>query len=349
MAREIPKGMQFWKQGPEALPPADVVRMYEAGFAGVWRDENAIADLLSAQEIPELEDAAQHYGWADHAKGELVCPFLNVERIFPGCWPGRAQERGDCVSHGQRNANLLALVGDIVSGVADEADGELEGPPENVAEAGKRDGIFSTEVIYWHRRHGGDGWSCGESAKVSQTEAALVVRRNYPDIGVDLSQYSGRNAGLYGSRTPPENIGKVIGQNLVRSVARINSFEGLRDALAQGCGVQTCGSEGFSSQRDENGFSQRQGSWSHSYADVAVDERPEIIKRYGEPLVGSINSWANWNGGGTQILGTSWHILGGMWWCKYSAVKNRDRYAISGVNGFKQKKIDWYGTSPKWG
>lgn len=346
--REIPKGMSFWKQDDEELSADEVVRMYMSGMAGVWRDDNATADLLDAQDIPEIEDAAHQYGWADHAKSELVIPFLNVERIFPGCWPGSAQTRGDCVSHGQRNANLLALIGDVVSGIPDEVTGRVDGVPEDVSAAGKLDGIFSTEVIYWHRRHSGDGWSCSSSAKVSQSESALVVRKDYPEIGVDLSRYSGSLAGKYGRTPPPSEVGKVIGKNLVRKVARINSFEGLRDALAQGAGVQTCGSEGFSSKRDENGVSGRQGSWAHAWAEVGVDERPEIIEKYGEPLVLGLNSWRFWNSGGTKIFGTNYHIIGGMWWTPWKNVKNRERFAISGVHGWEPRKIDWYGTDPRW-
>lgn len=349
MSREIPKGCQFWKQDQESLPVHDIVRMYEAGYAGVWRDDNATADLLSAQAIPEIEDAAHLYGWADHAAKELVAPFLNVNRLFPGCWPGRAQERGDCVSHGQRNANLTAMVGDIIAGLPDEKDGEIEGVPDDVSPQGLKDGVLSTEATYWMRGYNGDGWSCSSSARVAQTSSGMVLRKEYPELGIDLSQYSGSLAGKYGAKEPPENIQKMAQQHLVRDVARVNSFEGLRDALAQGAGIQTCGGEGFSSSRDENGFSRRQGGWSHSFAFVGTDDRDVVVQKYGEPLVCCLNSWANWNGGGTRILGTQLDILGGMWWALWSAVKNRDIFAMSGGNGWAKKKLTFFGTSKKWG
>lgn len=344
------KGSQQWKQGQESLPVTDIVRMYESGYRGCWRDDNSMADLLDAQAIPEIEDAAHQFKWADHAKNELVAPFLNVDRLYPRCWPAKAQERGDCVSHGQRNADLTAHVGDILGGLPDEITGRIEGIVEDVSPAGRLDGIFSTEAYYWHRGYNGDGWDCSTSARVSQTLSGLVVRKPYADLGIDLSEYSGRLAGTYGSKSPPENIVAMTKQHVVRNVARVNSFEGLRDALAQGAGIQSCGGEGFSSTRDENGISEPRGGWSHSFALVGTDDRPVVIEKYGEPIVWCINSWGrNWIGGGKRILGTMWDILDGMWGCRWSTIKRRLILAMSGVTGWMRKKITNFGTSPKWG
>lgn len=346
--KEIPKGCRFWKQDADEVAPEEVVRMYGAGLAGAWRDDEALADLLDGQEYPELEAAAHHFGWADHAAGELVAPWLNVQRVFPGSLPGRAQQRGDCVSHSQRNAVLTACVGDIISGLVDEVTGRIEGPPEGVSAAGLLDGVFSTEAFYWYRRHGGDGWSCGAAAKVGQGEAGMVLRKNYPELGVDLSTYSGRNAGLYGRSTPPDAFQQVTRKNLVRNIARVTTFEGLRDALAQGCGITTCGSEGFSSTRDENGVSRRRGSWAHAMMVFGVDDRSITKEKYGEPLVGVGNSWGpSWNSGPKRVLGTEFSIFDGHFWTPWSDFRRREILALSGADGFAKRKLK-YEPTPGW-
>ncbi len=349
MSREIPKGMTFWKQDSDELDPAEIVRRYGSGMAGVWQDDEAKAELLGSVQWPDGEQAAHTFGLADSASGQLVPAWLGVERCFPGCWPGSAQTRGDCVSHSTRNAGLTAVCGDILSGKPDEASGKMEAQPEDLSPTGARDGVFSTELIYWYRRHGGDGWSCGAASSVIKGESGLWVRKNYQDLGFDLSKYSGSTAGKYGRSTPPENITTIGRQHLIRTVTELSSFEQVRDFLANGYGISTCGGEGWSSTRDENGFSPRRGSWAHALAFIGADDRDVIKQKYGEPLVLILNSWGNWNSGGTKVLGTEWNIPSGSYWAKWSDAKRRDMYAYSGVNGWPKRKIDFWGTSPKWG
>ena len=349
MAREIPKGSRFWRQDKPSLPIHDIVRMYEAGFAGAWRDDNAKADLLAAVGWPDGDKAAHEFGLADSAAGQLVPSWEGVRRVFPGCWPGSAQERGDCVSHNTRNAGVSAVVGDILSALPDQVSGKIEAAPEDVSESGKHDGVFSTEAIYWWRRHGGDGWSCGEASNVLRSESGLWVRKDYPELGVDLSQYSGSMAGKYGSRTPPENFLAEGAKHRIREVTEVSSFDQVRDFLANGYGISTCGGEGWSSSRDENGFSKRQGGWSHALAMIGADDRDVIKQKYGEPLVLILNSWGTWNSGGTKVLGTDFNIPAGSFWSKWSDASRRDMYAYSGVNGWPRRKISFFGTSKKWG
>lgn len=346
MALRFSRKHPQWRQGAAELAPAEVVRMYEAGFAGVGRDDEAKADLLSSVGWPDGAQAAHEFGLADSAAGQLVPAWLGVERVFPGCWPGSAQTRGDCVSHSTRNGGLVAVVGDILSATADQVSGKVEAAPEDVSDAGKRDGIFSSEAIYWWRRHGGDGWSCGAASNVLRSESGLWVRKNYDELGVDLSQYSGSTAGKYGSRTPPENFLAEGAKHRVREVTEVTSFEQVRDFLANGYGISSCGGEGWSSSRDENGFSPRRGSWSHALAYIGADDRDVVKQKYGEPLVLILNSWGVWNSGGTRVLGTQYDIPAGSFWAKWSDAQRRDMYAYSGVNGWPRRPIVW--TPPPW-
>lgn len=348
MALAFEKPFRQWKQGADEKPVEEIVRMYRAGFAGAGRDDEAKERLLKSVAWPNGSAAAHHFGLADSAAGELVPAWLGVEKLFPGCWPGSAQTRGDCVSHSTRNGGLTAVAGDILSGLADKETGKLEGPPEDISTTGRGDGIFSSEAIYWWRDHGGDGWSCGHAASVLRTESGLWVRKAYPELNVDLSKYSGKTAGLYGSRNPPAEFLAEGAKHRIREVTELSSFEEVRDYLANGYGISTCGGEGWSSSRDENGVSKRQGSWAHALAIIGADDRAVVKQKYGGPLVLILNSWENWNSGGRRVLGTPHDIPHGAYWSRWDDAKRRDIYAFSGVKGWPKRRITFIGTDPRY-
>lgn len=268
----------------------------------------------------------------------------------------------NCVSHGNKNAILGTMVGEVVAGQVDEVTGKLETIPE-IPQAGILSGGLSTEVSYWFRGSNGDGWFCGAAANVSIKKAGAVVRKNYPEIGIDLTKYSGSLAGKYGRSAPPENIAKELRNNLIRTAAQASSFEAIRDNLGQGRFISSCGGEGFSKTRDKNGFSSRSGRWAHAMAYIAADDRPEIIKMYGSPLVLVLNSWGpGWNGGPRDIFDSAkfvpadkkslWISLDivnpqtgnimipkGSFWAKYSDLKSRDCYVYAGLAGWEMQRI----------
>lgn len=344
---DLPPKIRGWEQRDDSLPIATVIGMYESGYQGAYHDQAAYerlwADVDAAGGWTKGSDVAREFGWEGAGDGRLVVPFVYVEKVFPGCWPASAQARGDCVSHSTRNAALTTMACDIAAGKPDEATGKIEGTPD-LPDAGRRDGVLSTEAIYWWRDHGGDGWSCDHAASVVLKESGMWLRQNYTEFGVDLTTYSGRNAGIYGSKNPPDNFKQFGQQHLIRTATELDSFEQVRDFLANGYGVSTCGGEGWSSSRDENGFSRRQGGWSHALAYIGADDREAVKQKYGEPLVLILNSWGQWNSGGRRILGTDLDIPEGSFWSKWSDAKRRYAIAFSGANGWPSKNLpDWGG------
>ncbi|NDD52615.1 hypothetical protein EBZ39_01835 [bacterium] len=324
----------------------DVVAAYEKGFIGAYSNPEAEAKLWdevrAAGGMPSGAMACSEYGLADSGKGKLSIPFMEILSLYPDSLPGGAQGRGDCVSWSTRNACLGTMCCEITSGKPDEVSGRLEGAPE-VNDVARVNGVLATEAFYNWRRHGGDGWSCGEAASVAMKDSGLWLRKNYPEIEVDFTEYSSRNAGIYGSRTPPDSWRAIGKDHLIRTVTDVENFEQLRDFLHNGYCVSSCGSEGFSSQRDEHGVSARKGSWAHALAYLGADDRDEIKKIYNEPLVLVQNSWGKWNDGSRRILGTSIDIPVGSFWARWSDVKNRSMFAFSGVNGWPPKKLKNYG------
>lgn len=328
--------------------PWDPQQEYANGLRGTYADAAASERLtqliLSHGQAPDAASTCRRYGLSGSGAGKLSMPFVAIERIFPGSLPASAQERGDCVSHSTRNAILGSLACEIAAGKPDEVSGRIEGVPE-VSEAGRLDGVLSTEAIYWWRGHGGDGWSCEHSAEVAMKESGMWLRRRYDDIGIDLTRYSGSLAGKWGASKPPANI-KAIGQeHLVRNTTRARSFEEVRDLIANGYCITSCGGESFSETRDANGVSQQtRGGWAHAMAYLGVDDRPETHRMYGGPLVHVQNSWGpRWASGGRKVHGTDVEIPHGGFWAKWSDLKNRSAIAFSGLDGWPPQSFDrWF-------
>lgn len=334
----MPTLFREWDQSPDGLLDAgEVERMYERGFAGATYSEEEEGRF--ADEMPNANgvDLCHDLGYADSAVGELVIPFVAVEETYPGCWPGSAQRRGDCVSHSQRNAMLTTLVGEVVAGLPDEVSGRMEEAPQVSPEA-QRDGVLATEAIYRHRGHRGDGWQCSAAARVSTQTTGSVLRRRYEHA--DLTRYNPKWAG--GKAGSDER--DAFDDNLFREATSVGgSFETIRDLLARGFGVSSCGSEGFAKTRNEDGVAKRSGRWAHAMAYIGADDRDETKRKYSEPLVLVLNSWGpRWIRGGDTILGTNRKIPPGSFWARWSDVKRRSCYAMSGHDGWARRKLPDY-------
>lgn len=358
-----------WQQPDRALTWSELKQAYEDGAAACWYDgegheqfrEQAKADLGYA----DYADAAESAGTADSHAGKLVLPWLAAEELYPGCWPGPAQVRGDCVSHSARSGIFMTMIGEIVAGLPDEVSGHIEGPPDVTPEAIKNL-VLSSEFQYWLRGYNGDGWYV-EAALSKAKQHGSMLRQAYPDLNIDLTKYTYANTAKYGSRMPSEAILAVSRLHLVRGFADANTGEEIRDALGNMHGVSSDGGEGWSSTRDEYGRSKRSGRWSHSFPFIGYDDRPEIVAFRGEPQVLMMNNWGQWNGGGRKIYKSAslvppekkdlWTRLGfidatsgdiliphGAWWDGVSSVRNRDTKVIAGYSGWQRKNLPDWGT-----
>ena len=357
-----------WPKDAHDLSIEEVIKLYENRFAGATYSPEAVERFRASMLQPDGDAVVHATGMADTGAGKLVIPFVHVLEMFPGCWPGRqGQARGDCVSWSARNAALLTMVCDIVSGQPDEKTGKPEEKPE-VPEAGVADGVLSTESIYWYRGYDGDGWQCPAAAVVACKEGGLVLRKNYSELGFDLTSYSGRTAGLYGRKAPTGEVLALTGQHLIHQATEAGSFEAARDLLYNGYGISTCGGEGLSDKRDENGVSKRSGSWAHAMHYCGADDRDVIKKIYSESLVLDLNSWQEWNSGPRDIYQSAafvppekkdeWIRKGivnpstgnimipkGSCWVRYSEMKRREMIHFSGAIGWPKRKVDpldWY-------
>lgn len=326
----------------------EIADLYAQGYAGCWKAPQNVVDSFR-QSIRDTEggmvdadDACRVYGLEESGKGKLSLTFPAIEKCYPGSIPGAGQDWGDCVSHGAKNAVLATMCNEIVAGEPDEVSRKLEEAPKIPAE-GIRDGVLSPEAIFWFRGRSGDGWFCEEASETLIKYCGAMLRKDYPELGVDLTRYTLANSKKYGSRRPDGELATELKKHLVRTATLIDSWEAFRDLTANGYGVNTCGSEGFDANRDTNGVSRRKGSWAHSMACYGADDRQEVHREYGEGLVLVAQSWGpGWGSGGRTILGTSIEIPKGCFWVKWSDWKRRWMCAYSGHNGWPRQNLpDW--------
>ena len=329
--------------------PWDPQAEYLAGLVGCESTPESQAEFSSWVESqgfsPSGDENVHTYGLYGSGAGKLTAHWTIVERLFPGCWPASRQVLGDCVAHSQRNSCLYTIACEIAAGKPDEVTGEIEGKPEQPDE-GVRDGVFSTEAYYWFRRRASrDGWFCESAAKVAVEESGAWPRKSYPELGFDLTKYSGSMATRWSATPPPENIRTALAKHRFRTAARCESFETVRDMLANGYGITSCGGEGFSSTRDENGVSRRSGSWAHAMAYIGCDDRDEIKAKYDGPLVLVLNSWGkSWVSGPRRVMGTNLDIPEGSFWARWSDIRSRSAIAMSGFAGWPSQKLpNWVG------
>ena len=331
-----------WSSVKDSLPKStwsDPFRAYSTGYVGTWNDPEGTERLkdavISAGGYWHAEDVAYAIGAAGQGAGKLCLLTEEIAAVFGRqAMPGPAQQIGDCVVHNLKNAILATLSSNIRAG----QQGKPNVTPEAIAQ-----GVLSTEVPYWWRGSSGDGWSCDEALDVSINHAGAVLRQNYPTANVDLTNYSAKVAHRFGAKAPDRKTAEVFNDNLVTSVTRCRSWEEVRDMVASGQGLSSCGSEGWENQRDEWGVSRRQGRWAHALGVHGVDDRPEAWKRYGCGLVLVAQSWGSkWNSGPTLIYGTRIHIPAGYYWSRWTDFKNRTISAVSTVQGWRNNRLpDW--------
>jgi len=91
-----------------------------------------------------------------------------------------------------------------------------------------------------------------------------------------VGPYDGQRAKSWGARGVPDTIKSQAGQHKVTTVSLIQTYEELEDALANGYPVTVCSNQGFTLQRDQDGFCRPKGSWGHCMLIVGVraDSRP---------------------------------------------------------------------------
>lgn len=297
--------------------PDQLLDSYKNGFIGAICDPEGTARLLQELPMPLFGDFANHlFGTGD---GKLSLPFKSVLKFFPGFGADERQTQGDCVAHATRNAI------DIARAVEIDIKQERE---DFIARS-------ATEGIYGVRGHTGEGMTCSRAARFVSKDGGILLRKNYGKY--DLSKYNGALSNRWGATGTPQELVNEAKKNPVGTVSLVRSVQEAKDALANGYGISLCSMYGFSSNRDDNGIAQRQGSWAHAMCWIGCDDTKT---RLNETLFLIQNSWGVWNGGPKvheQPDGSFWireQDAAGM-------IAQEGAWVFSNVQGFPRRKISW--------
>jgi hypothetical protein len=318
---------------------------YSSGFVGCRKDPRAdevFADyVLRYGGDPNGANVAYDWGLEQAGAGRLSTLWVTLEKVFPGCLPGPSQLYGDCVSHGAAHCLGASIAAEIWSNKPDEVTGRLEGVPE-MPEEGIKNFPIAPESLFAWRGYNGDGWVCSEAAKTA-CEKGFLIRKPYPELKIDLTEYNEKTIKLGGATPPGESWLRESKQHVARTATFVKGREQVRDFLAAGFGVFNCSNLGFEKTRNEDGVSRQVGSWGHSQCFLGYDDRPETHKKYGQALTLWANSWGRWDSGSRKVMGTDLLIPEGCYWALADTIDRCQCIALSSVAGWPRRKHTTWG------
>jgi thiol-disulfide isomerase/thioredoxin len=244
-------------------------------------------------------------------------------------FPTYRQETGDCVSMGAANAvNYLQAV-------------QIAKQGEHSFRPAFQPWIYGVSRTAKDCGNGQLGRSAGSTggwaAKAVSTYGILAA----DDQGVPT--YSGKVADEWGYRGPPKQFFDAADDFVVRSVAKVTSYEQLRDAITNGYPVTVASDRGFRMEpRVYQGKSWGipEGEWMHQMCFIGVDDTaPSPDGDTGGAYC--LNSW------GETAHGTPADDAppGGFWVSKKTVnymLKQGDSYAYSNFDGFPPQELDFF-------
>lgn len=294
--------------------------------------EAAVRAIAAFQGVPaQFSRVGQAAMAGDDNHSQFV--FLAEQKVVGSLLPSWDQgPYGECVSFGWGRGSQDCMFVAIASG-----NGSWPGPQ------------VATEPIYAGSRveigQGkirGDG-STGAWAAQWVQKFGLLFRQQYP--GYDLSSYNGSLGRQWGRRGVgvPKSLEDLSKQHPVKTVAQVTTADELWSALGNLYPVPVCSDVGFDGKPGSDGIIAPRGTWGHCML---------FRGRYTDPVKGRCvvcqNSWGDYlNGrltvhtadmGDVQLpegcFGVTLAVAGRM-------VAENDSFAISDVQGFPSRKIDW--------
>jgi hypothetical protein len=238
---------------------------------------------------------------------------------------------GDCVSWGSKHAvdihmAVLWKIGALPDWKESASEANYGGArveARGIRFAGYQDGATGYDAAKWLKNWG------------------VLYRQPY-DLA-DLSTYSAARAKEWGAhgcggRDDQGRLDEVARSHPIKDVAPCTSWEEAVTALKNGYPIFVCSNQGFSSDRDADGFAAPTKRWAHCMCFCGV--------RFDRPGLLCLNSW-----GPRWIRGPKWppdQPDGSFWVDKKTAdymlkgggFPTSDSYAVSGLDGFPWQKID---------
>lgn len=202
----------------------------------------------------------------------------------------------------------------------------------------------STEVIYAGSRVevgggriGGDGsvgaWAADWCRKWGVVSRAVHGRH-------DLTRYDEARCRAWGRTGVPDDLEPIAKQSPVKSVTLARTWPEVRAAVENGYPLIVCSSQGFTMQRDGDGFCRPSGRWMHCMAIVGV-------RGGARPGAFIVNSWGPNAHTGPRFPADA-PVAG--FWADASVVGRMaaqgDTWAFADAVGFPARSVDWFARKP---
>ena len=288
---------------------------------GWIKDEAKVQETMNSLPFPVFQDVWNAIKGSGAGKKALL---YDIIQQVSGRFPIRTQTVGDCVSQG------AAYAVDAIKAVDIYINKDFE---EWVSQTATEDIYAGSRVQVGGGQLRGDG-SLGAWAAKYVSEYGALPRQKYGNI--DLTTYSGAKARRWGQSGAgvPSTLLKISKEHPIAVVSRVDTYEQCRDLVVNGYAVTIASNQGFSSQRDDEGFAKPEGSWAHQMCILAVDDE------YRRPGVLVQNSWGIWNSGPKRH-----NQPDGSFWVDAEDIERRilkegDSWAFSGYEGFKPKQLN---------
>jgi hypothetical protein len=234
--------------------------------------------------------------------------------------PTLRQEVGDCVSMGAANAVMYLQVVAMRTGNATSF----------------RD-VFPPYLYGTSRVQIGKGRiGCKSDGSVGSWAAVAV--QQYGVIASDVEgvpTYSGAIARAWGCRGPPANLLDVGKKSLVKSAAKVTTWQEARDALVNGYPITVASNVGFKmsgTMRGKKLFLPPSGSWAHQMVVIGYDNAPEACFLF-------LNSW-----GPDAHQPVNQDGPPGSFWVSAKTLQRMlaadDSYVFSSFEGFPEQDVD---------
>ncbi|QDU62148.1 hypothetical protein Pan216_30150 [Planctomycetes bacterium Pan216] len=300
-------------------PPVELM-----GWAGPDAAEKAYAEL--APTLPKFAIEGH-----EDSRGAIVhlwdfAKQLNGEHI-----PTATQLVGDCVSQGAANAvNYLAAMEIVRLGEHEEL--RLAFAPY----------IYGSARAYV----GGGRIPCNQDGAVGVWAAKAL--QQYGVLAADAEgcpEYSAKIARAWGCDGPPDQFQQLARAQIVKTFARVTTYDQVRDALANGYPVTVASDVGFRMKgqvEDGKLWGIPKGNWAHQMCFVGIDDTADVPRFAGggKGAVYCLNSW------GPDAHGESPDgAPPGGFWIGANVVDRMvgqgDSFAFSQFEGFKSQDLDF--------
>lgn len=237
-------------------------------LSGWIHQPEAVQDVLSRMVHPLFARAAPRLSGAGEGKTTLL--YKAWKSVNNGSYLDYpAQTIGDCVSHGFGHAIDLLEAVDLA---LNKKRIEFKQTATEAVYAMARVDIGRGQL-------GNDDGAVGAWAAQAVTTLGTLPR----DV---VGDYDGRRAKLWGYQGVPAALRAKAGEHKVRTTSLVQTYEELEDALSNGYPVPVCSNQGFTMERDTQGFCSPKGTWGHCMLIVGVrsDERPGacILQSWGK-------------------------------------------------------------------